>query len=101
MGVLLGSLRENLGDSGGIRTHDPQIRNLVLYPAELRNHWNQVNPSKEKEQLVRFLERCNLREPFLKIVDIFHNNVSQIVHMVILNKSIEYNWLFSFIFLDR
>ena len=24
------------GAPGGIRTHDPQIRNLVLYPAELR-----------------------------------------------------------------
>ena len=27
--------KEN-GAPGGIRTHDPQIRNLVLYPAELR-----------------------------------------------------------------
>ena len=26
------------GDPGGIRTHDPQIRNLMLYPAELRDH---------------------------------------------------------------
>ena len=25
------------GDSVGIRTQDPQIRNLLLYPAELRN----------------------------------------------------------------
>ena len=25
-------------DSVGIRTLDPQIRNLLLYPAELRNH---------------------------------------------------------------
>ena len=24
------------GAPGGIRTHDPEIRNLVLYPAELR-----------------------------------------------------------------
>ncbi len=24
------------GDPGAIRTRDPQIRNLVLYPAELR-----------------------------------------------------------------
>lgn len=31
VGVLLGD-----GDPGGIRTHGPQIRNLVLYPAELR-----------------------------------------------------------------
>ncbi len=26
------------GDLGGIRTHDPRIRNPVLYPAELRDH---------------------------------------------------------------
>ena len=25
------------GDPGGIRTHDPRIRNPVLYPAELRD----------------------------------------------------------------
>ena len=24
-------------DSGGIRTHDPQLRRLLLYPTELRN----------------------------------------------------------------
>jgi len=27
------------GVPGAIRTHDPQIRNLVLYPAELRGHY--------------------------------------------------------------
>ena len=26
------------GDPGAIRTHDLQIRNLLLYPAELRDH---------------------------------------------------------------
>lgn len=31
-------LIENNGDPGRIRTCDPQIRNLVLYPAELRAH---------------------------------------------------------------
>ena len=25
-------------DPGGIRTHDPQLRRLLLYPAELRDH---------------------------------------------------------------
>ena len=24
-------------DSGGVRTHDPQLRRLLLYPTELRN----------------------------------------------------------------
>ena len=27
-----------LSDSGGARTHDPQLRRLLLYPTELRNH---------------------------------------------------------------
>ena len=34
-------------DSGGIRTHDPQLRRLLLYPAELRNHpflWQTTPP---------------------------------------------------------
>ena len=26
------------GDPGGIRTHDPQLRRLLLYPAELLDH---------------------------------------------------------------
>ena len=30
-----GSLYDSLGDPGGIRTHDPQLRRLLLYPAEL------------------------------------------------------------------
>ncbi len=28
-----------IGDPDAIRTRDPQIRNLMLYPAELRDHW--------------------------------------------------------------
>ena len=26
------------GDLGGVRTHDPQLRRLLLYPTELRDH---------------------------------------------------------------
>ena len=26
-------------DPGGIRTHDPQLRRLLLYPAELQDHF--------------------------------------------------------------
>ena len=26
-------------DPGGIRTHDPQLRRLLLYPAELRDQY--------------------------------------------------------------
>ena len=36
LGRRFGSLRV-LGDPGEIRTHDLQIRNLLLYPAELRD----------------------------------------------------------------
>jgi hypothetical protein len=36
-----------IGDPGEIRTHDLQIRNLSLYPAELRDH-----PGKEIAQPV-------------------------------------------------
>ena len=31
-----GYITENIGDPGWIRTSDPQLRRLVLYPAELR-----------------------------------------------------------------
>ena len=39
-GRSCGSCRgvELIGDPGRIRTCDPQIRNLMLYPAELRGH---------------------------------------------------------------
>ncbi len=32
------------GDPDGIRTHDLQIRNLLLYPTELRDHINLYAP---------------------------------------------------------
>ena len=28
-------------DPGGVRTHDPQLRRLLLYPTELRNQTSQ------------------------------------------------------------
>jgi hypothetical protein len=31
---------ERVGAPGAIRTPGPQIRSLMLYPAELRVHWN-------------------------------------------------------------
>ena len=41
MGLQKKSLNLNLNsflcDPGGIRTHDPQLRRLLLYPAELRD----------------------------------------------------------------
>ena len=35
-------------DSGGIRTHDPQLRRLLLYPTELRNHRQNLNELSQK-----------------------------------------------------
>ncbi len=32
-------------DPGGIRTHDPQLRRLLLYPAELRDHYFEAQSS--------------------------------------------------------
>lgn len=37
----LGRVEHVSGDPGAIRTRDPQIRNLMLYPAELRGHKTQ------------------------------------------------------------
>ena len=33
-----GKLSFSFGDPAGIRTPDPQLRRLLLYPAELRDH---------------------------------------------------------------
>lgn len=33
------------GAPGAIRTPDPQIRSLMLYPAELRVQWGRFNPA--------------------------------------------------------
>lgn len=35
---MIGYIIEVVGDLDAIRTRDPQIRNLMLYPAELRDH---------------------------------------------------------------
>src|ERR1017187_739279 len=44
---------KNFGDPGWIRTSDPQLRRLVLYPAELRGlAWRKVYPRR------RPIERC-------------------------------------------
>ena len=32
--------KERYGEPGAIRTPGPQIRSLMLYPAELRVHWS-------------------------------------------------------------
>ncbi len=35
---MLAQVIDLYGDPGAIRTHDPQLRRLVLYPAELPGH---------------------------------------------------------------
>ena len=41
-----------IGDPGWIRTTGPQIRNLVLYPTELRDHRVNLTPSARRVQLL-------------------------------------------------
>ena len=48
------------GDSVGIRTQDPQIRNLLLYPAELRNQTNKRFDMKETLSAKAFAKLINL-----------------------------------------
>ena len=38
------------GTLGGIRTHDPQIRNLLLYPTELRGHTGRKKPREPRRR---------------------------------------------------
>ena len=51
-------------EHGGIRTPDPQNRNLMLYPAELhaqnRPGWDQNTPEGGLRPPVRPLDRCRL-----------------------------------------
>ena len=74
--------RENLSifpfsDSGGIRTHDPQLRRLLLYPTELRNQNQFVmknltyakfdNKSNNKSYFPIKLRKSNIKFPICKI----------------------------------
>lgn len=43
------------GDPGAIRTRDPQIRNLMLYPAELRGLKNAHNTARKRAVALRNL----------------------------------------------
>lgn len=57
------------GDSVGIRTRDPQLRRLLLYPTELRNHF--VKPSAEPNtgpKLSRGPKRSNDAPPSVAAV---------------------------------
>ena len=55
-------------DSGGIRTHDPQLRRLLLYPTELRNH-----PYMHSSQMLR---KSNIFFPItLHLIDNFSHKV--------------------------
>ncbi len=47
-------------DPGGIRTHDPQLRRLLLYPAELRDHYFEAQSSLQNNGI------------FLTLTNFFH-----------------------------
>ncbi len=44
-------------DPGGIRTHDPQLRRLLLYPAELRDQNYEAQSSLQNNRI--FLTQTN------------------------------------------
>ena len=52
------------GDPGAIRTRDPQLRRLVLYPAELPGHWWDVLGSNRPRETER-PSRCTPMGPYL------------------------------------
>ena len=52
------------GDPGAIRTRDPQLRRLVLYPAELPGHWWDVLGSNRPTMIER-RSRCTPMGPYL------------------------------------
>ncbi len=49
-------------DSGGIRTHDPQLRRLLLYPTELRNHRHRVPYG--RKMLRKGNQKLTIHNPF-------------------------------------
>ena len=68
-------------DSGGIRTHDPQLRRLLLYPTELRNRpfnslrcKNNINFS-ICTTLIDFCGHIRLTKP---LADYFHSALQQL-----------------------
>ena len=62
------------GDSGGIQTHDLQNRNLTLYSAKLRNHYDFADANLRKlfQTDERLLYKKRAEQTFsLKILMIF------------------------------
>ena len=53
-------------DPGGIRTHDPQLRRLLLYPAELRDHFSKKSFAKVRD--------------FLQLSNTYRQKINQISH---------------------
>lgn len=55
-----GRIEHVSGDPGAIRTRDPQIRNLMLYPAELRGHktqWQWRSPPESAPRRETYVSR--------------------------------------------
>ena len=54
-------------DSGGIRTHDPQLRRLLLYPTELRNHHTVLRGllRRKNKAFISFIQKNLHFTPFL------------------------------------
>ena len=49
------------GVPGAIRTHGPKIRNLVLYPAELRGHTSVIYRINHRKRSPKHVQRFAMR----------------------------------------
>jgi hypothetical protein len=72
----VGQVGNDSGDPEWIRTTGLEIRNFALYPTELRDHYNQSNPSNKKRQLVRFPGQQDWVKPIRRMVNNFHKSLT-------------------------
>ncbi len=77
-----GRIEHVSGDPGAIRTRDPQIRNLMLYPAELRGHktqWQWRSPPESAPRRETYVSR---RVPAISGCSICPGNSSSDEHLL-------------------
>ena len=68
-----------IGDPDENRTHDHQLRKLILYPTELRGHFHHRGESSDVHYSKPFLN-CNIRpSKFFKILHSHHNRCSDLL----------------------
>lgn len=70
---LLDLKRTENGVPGETRTHDPQIRNLMLYPAELRGHGRTISSARTKFKRDNAVQRAL---KWLFLVDVMRDQIT-------------------------